>query len=276
MSLNKLLNVETGRKLGLNIGCEDIVIENSLISNGTSVFANLDITNLTAENLTIENKMVTEVMEVTNSISSDFMTTNSTFSSYDLNVSNELRYKNVVISGNIGNNGDVLTSNGTNLWEMKEPLPPPDTYGYAITNVEVADVNLSPSGGLANYTNAISESDEKNVNTPVLPALYYNIEPNGVEVKEAGFYRVDIYVELEFNEPNYNLHMTVIKGGQRPLNNKEVVFPMRQNITEAFHYSEIVAFAPADVVSIGLARSGTGTAPTADIKSWKLSIYRVY
>ena len=260
--------------MGLNIGCLNMEVENKFECKGEAFIDNLDIGDLKAETLTIEGKVNAVASNITNRMTADFLEVDSKLSTNNLDVRNEMKLGSVVIKSTIGNVGDVLTSNGANEWEMATLLPP-DTYGYAITNVEVKAVDLVDSGNSSDYTNAIAESDAKDISAPILP-IPYALQPNGIETKEAGFYRVNGYILVEFTEPNHNLHMTILRNGSRPNNNKEVFNLMRNSINEAFYFSEIVACNDGDVVSLGLAKSGSGTAPQANIKSWKLSIVRVY
>jgi hypothetical protein len=275
MSLNKFLNVDTGKALELNIGCLNMEVENNFVCEGEAFIDTLDIGDLKAEILIIEGNVDAVTADITNRMTADFLEVDNVLSTNNLDVRNEMKLGSVVIKPTIGNVGDVLTSNGANEWEMA-PLLPPSSYGYAITNVEVKAVDLVDSGGLNDYTNAVAESDAKDVSAPILPPDFYALQSNGIETKEAGFYRVNGYILVEFTEPNHNLHMTILRNGSRPNNNKEVFNLMRNLTNEAFYFSEVVGCNDGDVVSLGLAKSGSGTAPEANIKSWKLSIVKVY
>ena len=271
MSLNKLANVETGKRMNLNIGCSLLLVNDLLTVLGTSTFDELEIKELEVETLTVGGATRTDTLEAT-TLNTNSIIVAGTTTTLNLQVANEFKLGGNIISKDDGKEGYVLSTNGGGDWEMREPLPI-TSYGYSYT--DIADFAIPNIAIYPLYQSATSETDEKNVVNSFPPNSYEKVA-NGIKVLNAGNYRIDGHIQVNFSNDELNyLHLTILKNGGKPPQNKEIRNAIK-DVQEAFFFSEVMSLAVNDIVDIGIGWSGTGTQPQTEIIGWKLNMNRVY
>ena len=285
MSLNKFKEEDIGVALELEMGCANCEVLTDLLVEGRADLRKVVFNDLVeADEAEISGLMKVGVIQVDDETT--LVSFNSATSNINIGAADETKVINVLeigdnfISKDDGKEGEVLTTNGENLWQML-PLKFRNTYGYSYTD------EASPVFQVPNKTVGVYERANKfgNVETDFSSGLYSQGFQNNVIISESGWYRVDGNVELvqeAKDAEELKVHMTILLDGVKPPQNKEIIKESNVSVPTSISFSEVVRIdgtKPDEErsVAVGIAWSSDNVAAELPFKInfWKMTFTRV-
>ena len=190
----------------------------------------------------------------------------------------EIKINELTIVGDLGQDGDVLTSDALgNLTLQPAPIPPPPPnvpiesfFMYGSTNI----INNIPTAQYPNFTADVIVNS--NFNSTLKPAYYtFNAGTGEITFLQSGDYMAILSVDMAMPAQNYfaTFLLNDVRTSQQGVSSERTTGSQ----LEYLHLADTVQATAGQTLGIGIAYDNGAIPPPilSTVSFWKLSIYKM-